>query len=43
LNKARAYQKSAAGDAISIEDVGVLVFTAEELEQLPFEQGQLPE
>jgi hypothetical protein len=43
MNKARAYKKSAAGDAFSIEDEGDLLFTAEELEQLPFEQGQLPE
>ncbi len=43
MNKARAYQKSAAGDTFSIEDEGDLLFTAEELEQLPFEQGQLPE
>jgi len=43
MNKARVYQKSAAGAAFSIEDEGDLLFTAEELAQLPFEQGQLPE
>lgn len=43
MNKARVYQKSAAGVAFSIEDEGDLLFTAEELAQLPFEQGQLPE
>ena len=43
MNKARVYQKSAAGVAFSIEDEGDLLFTAEKLAQLPFEQGQLPE